>query len=238
MSQKSMSQNSPAEKSERQKAIGVICLLLAAIVTSVALIDVPVSLLFQSTPQWLHVVMRNCSRIGDSSWSIPLSLLLVAVFGFRARITEGATQSLARRRRNASLFVLTNVAVSGLVTVALKGIIGRARPGVAGPGESLSFHPFIHSSDWASFPSGHTTTGVALALSLAMLFPRARPVLVAVAALVGLSRVVLDVHWVSDTFAGALVAFVTLQLLVPIFRQLCASGYRLQGAPRGQIVSA
>src|SRR5262249_9179194 len=57
---------------------------------------------------------------------------------------------------------------------------------------------------FASFPSGHTTTSMAAALAFSMLAPRHKSWFLLIALLIGLSRIVLDVHYLSDVIAGAL----------------------------------
>ena len=198
--------------------LSMICVFLVAIAASVPLLDMPIYALVQSQPMWLHLLMRSLSRLGDSSWSIPLSAVFAAAFAIIAGRLSGRHADAARIWRNKSLFVLSALVVSGLATMALKGVIGRARPGIAGINDNLAFSHFTHSSNWASFPSGHTTTAVALALSLGLIFPRARAGLLGIAALVGLSRIVLGVHWFSDTLAGGLVAYLVVGLLAAQFR--------------------
>jgi undecaprenyl-diphosphatase len=62
----------------------------------------------------------------------------------------------------------------------------------------------------ASYPSAHTMQAVAVALSLALLAGRRHawswPILALVAALVGWSRIHLQVHFPTDVLAGALAA--------------------------------
>ena len=56
-----------------------------------------------------------------------------------------------------------------------------------------------------SFPSGHTASSFAAATSLAVGRPRWAPVLILVAGAVGLSRVYLGHHYVTDVVGGAAV---------------------------------
>ncbi|WP_312526604.1 phosphatase PAP2 family protein [Paracoccus sp. (in: a-proteobacteria)] len=194
----------------------VVWLFLAAIVAGVAFLDVAIAQQMQGLPAGLHMVMRWLTDLGDSSWSfalfgaIALACLIIGTF---------SDDDEVHFWRNASFFVLANLMVSGLSTVLLKMVIGRARPGTVGLGDHLAFAPFTHSSAWASFPSGHTTTAVALALSLGLALPRFRPVFLVAAALVAISRMALGVHWFSDTCAGGLVAYLSY----------CALAYRLPG---------
>ena len=62
----------------------------------------------------------------------------------------------------------------------------------------------IHTpSDEFSFPSGHTTAGFMVAYLVVQFFPWAVVPMYLWATLIGLSRVILRVHFVSDIIAGA-----------------------------------
>ena len=63
--------------------------------------------------------------------------------------------------------------------------------------------PLVALPHSASFPSGHAATAFAAAVAVGALAPRLRPLLVAVAALVAISRVYLGVHFPSDVIWGA-----------------------------------
>jgi undecaprenyl-diphosphatase len=83
----------------------------------------------------------------------------------------------------------------------IKDVVDRTRP---------AFNPAAASLG-PSFPSGHTTTAAAFWAAAALLLGRRRPraaravitgVAVGIAVAVGASRVLLDVHWLSDVIGG------------------------------------
>jgi undecaprenyl-diphosphatase len=87
----------------------------------------------------------------------------------------------------------------------LKNLTCRARPSAEGAGAFLVDFPcFPAPYELASFPSGHATTAFALATLLSLWYPRGTAGLVALAALVGWSRVVLGSHFPSDVLGGAI----------------------------------
>jgi len=65
-------------------------------------------------------------------------------------------------------------------------------------------HPSIGLPHDPSMPSGHAMNAFAGAVLLGAVVPRARGPLLGLAALIGLSRVYLGVHFPSDVLAGAL----------------------------------
>ncbi|OYW31113.1 MAG: hypothetical protein B7Z47_02090, partial [Chthoniobacter sp. 12-60-6] len=69
---------------------------------------------------------------------------------------------------------------------------------LAGPNAQLTFDWFAMRATYASFPSGHSAIIFSTAVAFAVLFPRARTILLALAGLVAISRVVLSSHYPSD----------------------------------------
>jgi len=131
----------------------------------------------------------------------PTGILVLAglAAGF---LLPGIAGRLAGPIRKAAAIFIT-VAAAGLADDALKIVFGRARPYVWLAGDDSGFGFFRYGAKFASFPSGHTTTSVAAALALSALFPRWRPLFLSAALLIALSRIVLDVHYLSDVIAGA-----------------------------------
>lgn len=94
---------------------------------------------------------------------------------------------------------------AGLVTGALKTLVGRERPYVAG--SPSTFEPLKFKNE--SFPSGHTTVAFALATTFAAETPdRVSDVFFYLGAtMTGLSRIYHDRHWLTDVVAGAGVGY-------------------------------
>jgi len=83
--------------------------------------------------------------------------------------------------------------------LVLKNSLKRYRPPESIPG----FRSVITASDRFSFPSGHTSGAFLTATLLATFYPAVAVPAFAWATLVGASRVILGVHFPTDTLAGA-----------------------------------
>ncbi len=88
---------------------------------------------------------------------------------------------------------------------ALKNGFKRHRPQQA----LQNFRSLITPSDHFSFPSGHTSAACMVATLLAYFYPPLTAALYAWTAMVGFSRVILGVHFPTDTAMGALLGFAT-----------------------------
>jgi len=106
--------------------------------------------------------------------------------------------------QNAGSVPLIVLVASHLMIQGVKRSIARPRPSRSHLRASL-----IDEPDRFSFPSGHSAAAMAVALGFAYGFPDLAAPLVMLAVLVGLSRVVLGVHFPGDVFVGQLIAFVT-----------------------------
>ena len=137
--------------------------------------------------------------------AIVLGLIVsFAIPGLAGRL-EAALRGLA------SIFII--VAAAGLADDVLKIVFGRARPYLWLAGDDSGFGFFRYSAKFASFPSGHTTTSFAAALAIGMVLPRYKPWFLLAAFLIAVSRIVLDVHYLSDVIAGALLGAMVAVLL-------------------------
>lgn len=126
-------------------------------------------------------VSRLISRTGDG----PLYAVLAALLWWQGE----AERELVR-------LALLAFAIELPLYLLLKNSLKRQRP--------VGLPVFITPSDRYSLPSGHTAAAFLLATILAAGFPLWAPLLFGWAALVGASRLLLGVHYLSDLVAGAL----------------------------------
>jgi membrane-associated phospholipid phosphatase len=108
--------------------------------------------------------------------------------------------------RNRDIAWRSGVAVlkAGAVGLLVKELAGRERPQGQTGGSADTFKPFGGSKDdYQSFPSGHTLVAFSIATVWAGEEPKERYAAYGLASLVGLSRVIVQAHWPSDVFWGA-----------------------------------
>ena len=133
----------------------------------------------------------------------------------------GAGRFVLHDRRIAAvgLHGLEAMLLSAAVTGVIKGTAGRARPYVHADTLPFDFDfgRGLRGRDYASFPSGHTSTAFAMAASTTAELSRMADeegwwpgwkwviggVMYGGAGLVGVSRMYHDQHWASDVVAGA-----------------------------------
>jgi membrane-associated phospholipid phosphatase len=89
-------------------------------------------------------------------------------------------------------------AVASGVNVAVKDWVDRSRP----PGE-MGLDAAVGVPESPSFPSGHAMSAFAVAAAIALLAPRLRWAVLAVAGVIAVSRAYLGVHFWLDVLAGA-----------------------------------
>lgn len=148
-----------------------------------------------------------------------------------------ATVVLALRRRSWTPVILIIIAAAGslMMTIAGKQLIGRTRPELTD-----AVPPYEYS---ASFPSGHSLNSVVIAGIVAYLVilrlenPRARTITVLLAAAfattMGLSRVYLGHHWLTDVLAAWALGAAWLALVITAHRLYLTTRVRRTPTPQG-----
>ncbi|MDJ0761695.1 MAG: phosphatase PAP2 family protein [Myxococcota bacterium] len=116
---------------------------------------------------------------------------------------------LSRRQfRRHALSMVIWVAVSGALVNITKIVVDRPRPPEFFAAQDIDVHAPLGSPSDRSFPSGHTQTAFGTATYLSCLYPALSPIFMAIAALVGVSRIALGVHFPVDVIVGGTVGAV------------------------------
>ncbi len=136
-------------------------------------------------PKWLRLWMLASTRGGDG-WLWYATGAMVLMFGGRSRWAAVSSAVVA-------------VGLGIALFLRLKRAFGRRRPCAMEPHCWATLLP----PDQFSFPSGHTITAFAVALSLAAFYPAMLAGLLFCAASVAASRILLGMHFLTDVLAGA-----------------------------------
>lgn len=172
--------------------VAFFCLIMTVI--SYLFWDIPLTKYCRELNQTIKNVAEEVTRFGISTWYIISSAVLYLFFRYICKNYLNAARAL---------FVFLSLSVSGIVINIIKWIAGRHRPVGFFHHGYFGFSFFGTGYEWASFPSGHAQTAFAFAASLTILFPRWGVPLFVAAGAVGISRIILTSHYLSDVIAGA-----------------------------------
>jgi undecaprenyl-diphosphatase len=140
-----------------------------------------------NVPPALTGLFEAATSSGSASVLVPLVIILVVAL-------------LCAKRRFEALLLSVSVITGGIIVYVLKALVGRARPD-------------LWDTEWywgSSFPSGHALVVAALAtatvISVNRIWPGSRKFAMLIAFVwvlsVGISRLVLGVHWPTDVLAA------------------------------------
>lgn len=154
---------------------------------------------------------------GLSDWVLIPSLAILLVTLLAGFVLSGQAKLVSRELAALSGFIFLGVGVPGLISNLLKRLIGRSRPVEFEVHGAFSFQHIFNDWNFQSFPSGHTTTAIALAFVVGFLWPRLFPYFLAIGVVVGISRVPVGMHYPTDVFAGVVVGMLGAYLVRNIF---------------------
>jgi len=151
-------------------------------------------------------VLKVLTQLGSSVGVITISIVLVIVAAVRTR------HARTRAALTTAAYLAAVVIGQNVIANTLKYVVDRARP---------TFHPLAGFSG-PSFPSGHATAAFACYCAFAVVLGRGRGRTVqtnllagaiGIASMIGASRVLLGVHWLTDVIAGAALGLVWFSLV-------------------------
>jgi undecaprenyl-diphosphatase len=136
-------------------------------------------------PRWFRILTVFATRSGDGWLWYALGLILIVYGGERRWLAIGAGTFAAA----AGVFMFRT----------LKHASRRKRPCEVEPHCWASILP----PDKYSFPSGHSITAFAVAISIGLFYPQLEICLLIAASLIAASRIILGMHFLSDVIAGS-----------------------------------
>ena len=136
-------------------------------------------------PRWVRI-WAVCATRGGDGWLWYFMGLMILLFGGEQRFLAVGCAAAAAG---------TGIAVF----LSVKRVTGRRRPCAIEPHCWATLLP----PDQFSFPSGHTITAFAVALTLGHFYPSLGIGLMVCAISIAASRVLLGMHFLSDVLAGA-----------------------------------
>jgi len=145
-------------------------------------------------------VGRFLEELGKSHWFLIANAVIIV-----------ATWRASRKTAYDHIVLFGSIALSGIIANAIKVCVNRARPPLYFSEGIFGFEPLTFATDFlhTSFPSGHATTGLALAVAGTLTRPRGGWIFVPVGLAIALGRIPYNVHYVSDVVAGATIGAAT-----------------------------
>ena len=178
--------------------------------------------------------MTGPARRSDAVlWALKATGRLIEPTWFRAVALGLAIWLFVRRRVRLGAWVLVTGVVGGAIGPFLKEVVGRARP--------VLDQPVAHAGGF-SFPSGHAYGSVVgVGVVLLVLGPLLRTAWrraawvagVLLVLVVGVDRLALGVHYLSDVVAGWVVGVAWLAVTAAVFPRLAAGRRAAAGAAAG-----
>ena len=167
-------------------------------------LDRPVAIYFKDNSGTIYGAFAFVTQLANGAIWFSLSAMGMAYCALRHwRALPGPDKAKWRGYLQRWLFMFSALLAAGIAVNVLKVLIGRYRPRYFFSDDLWGFEPLNFATAMNSFPSGHTQSICTAMVALSILFPRIWPVALVTAVVVGASRVVLSVHWVSDVLAGA-----------------------------------
>jgi len=176
---------------------------IALVLIAMEFLDARAVTFARALPSAVVNTFNEITDFGQSGWFlVPLAILIVLTAALATTAT-GRIASLVLAGLGVRFgYLFLAIALPGLCVTIVKRLIGRVRPSDSGP---FAYVPWSWRHEYASLPSGHSTTAFAAAVAIAALWPRMRIPMLIYAAIIAASRVIITAHFVSDVVAAAFV---------------------------------
>ena len=200
-------------------------MILALLLTSIFIsnsVDIGFYNFFNNSSESLEDIylkdfFKQITVLGDSKWYFVSSFfVIISCYFIKKTNYYHNYKNVINVCNNFSIFLSLSLIASGLITQLIKHIVGRPRPGYASFDVGPEFNFFNLSSEFHSFPSGHTSTIFVVALVASLLLPKLKYFFISLAGVIAFSRIVVGAHFFTDVLAGITVSYLGVK-----FTKLC-----------------
>ena len=179
---------------------------------------------YSDRAEYLRGFFVGITELGDSLWYF-LIFFIIFIVSYLAKITKLISLKNYSYLKKISIFSFLYLFLVGLITQVIKHLIGRARPNHTNFSEGFDFYFLTTDSTLHSFPSGHSSTIIGVVLIASLVLPKLRIVFYLFGFIVAFSRVVVGAHFITDVFAGTLLAIIVYKILEHLIRKKYSETY-------------
>lgn len=139
-------------------------------------------------------------------------------------IVAGIIFLLNKKTKKIGLCVILSLLCAVIINnFIIKEIFDRTRPFIADPTINLIIKAPVDSS----FPSGHTATSFASAVSIFFFDRKKGAIALVYATFVGLSRIYLHVHYATDVIAGVIIGVIIARCIAVLLERVYEKIYKM-----------
>ncbi|MBM4177831.1 MAG: phosphatase PAP2 family protein [Ignavibacteria bacterium] len=178
----------------------LVLVWLAAIAVSILWLDQPLALWIESTQtHYSRMLGHWLEEAGKAHWILGYCVI-ITVIAWRSRRDEAYDH----------LRLFGAVAASGIIANIMKVLACRPRPPLLIEKSITEWNLLGLQMEyiWNSFPSGHATTGLAIAVAGSAVYPRLKHAFWIIGLAIAVGRIMLNAHYLSDVLAGSLIGVV------------------------------
>jgi membrane-associated phospholipid phosphatase len=192
-----------------KKWIAIIILSLCSILTVISYYywDIPLTIYCKGLGRSVLDIAEFVTIWGESRWYYMILVPAFIYFWFLAK------NKLWSKR---IIFIFISISASGLINMLVKWLAGRHRPSMLEKG-FFGFNYFGVGYELTSFPSGHTVIAFSLAAAVSILFPRLSILAFIAAVSIGISRILITSHYLSDVIVGAGIGILSTMIVKYFF---------------------
>lgn len=175
----------------------------ALVLLCMAVLDGPVAAARDAMSPRFQEFAARLTDVTTAPWILAASgAVTIIAFTASALLSGPKSKYRAALVVHQGFYLFSSVALASATVNIVKRLIGRARPNLFDTVGDLHFNFGVWAYDYASFPSGHSTTSGAVFACLVLLYPRLGPFFATFAIFFGFARIAVGAHYPSDVSAG------------------------------------